>query len=193
MVLKSLIASQKNKANNPNYVPQGVFDLNFHCELQILEPLSTINRAHTYIGVSKLSCYLCGLILEQQSYRFKSRGSHSQISANCMFPNRLSETRSVLEVFLDALLVSQGQMLLKINRVVLGLNASWERHELRIQTNPGPSVPYAGQLGNDVAHSTGESPSYDPAVELHGIPGCPNLSRSCTGHWSRDRTFSLKP
>ena len=158
MVLKSLMAGQKNKANNPNYVPQGAFDLYFHCELQILEHLSTINRPHTYIGVSKLSCYLCGLILEQQSCRFKSRGSHGQISANCMFPNRLSETRSILEVFLDALLVSQGQMLLKINRAALGLNASWERHELRIQTNPGPSVPYSGQLGNDVAHSTGESP-----------------------------------
>jgi hypothetical protein len=58
----------------------------FHCELQIMSLFKQKNiQGYPFIGCSKLSCEICWAIL-QHSDRYKTRGSHHKISANCAFP-----------------------------------------------------------------------------------------------------------
>ena len=62
-------------------------ELFFHCELQILTLLTLVysERAHHFIGCSKLSCESCWQILRHDG-QFTTRGSHHKVSANCAFP-----------------------------------------------------------------------------------------------------------
>ena len=155
--LVSLMAGKKNGGNSQNDMPLGTFNEYFHCELQILNALWDNPGAHKYIGVSKLSCYLCWIVLNQQSCRFKSRGTHGQISANCQSPMSLRDTpKSLLGVFLDALLTTQAHMLAKINRAALGLGNSLGNLENQLQTQFGPSHHYSGELDTEAAVSTEE-------------------------------------
>ncbi|KAF2664104.1 hypothetical protein BT63DRAFT_418239 [Microthyrium microscopicum] len=60
----------------------------FHCELQLLGKFMTNKNVHMYFGCSKLSCYLCWAVLTGS--RFRTRGSHGEISPDCVFPFQFS-------------------------------------------------------------------------------------------------------
>jgi OTT_1508-like deaminase len=63
--------------------------LTFHCELQLLGKFLGSDDVHDYFGGSKASCYLCWGVLCGSRYRTK--GTHQKIYANCTFPFKFSE------------------------------------------------------------------------------------------------------
>lgn len=76
-------------------------DIYLHCELQILVLFHQLKSAanmkvHSFIGCSKLSCYMCWVVLRNRKYR--TRGTHGKVSANWSFQLPL-ELEGIVKTF----------------------------------------------------------------------------------------------
>lgn len=109
--------------------PHRPFTRYFHCELQLLHLLHGEERSgrtpHEYIGVSKLSCYLCHSMLARPGglkTPYRTKDGHYQISANCAFPFDITRGYGYI---LEALVAAQASMLQCILRKVVHIDAEY--------------------------------------------------------------------
>lgn len=116
----------------------GPFTRYFHCELQLLELFMSDDMrkkdVYSYVGVSKLSCQFCSTIYENQS-RFRTKGGHHQISANCAFLMKPGELGRFCFMY-GALVAEETYMMRRLDTHRSGADVLWSKYPNLEQTFP---------------------------------------------------------
>ncbi|KAG4431662.1 hypothetical protein IFR05_012845 [Cadophora sp. M221] len=115
---KKKVLDELIPANSGGHPPGSTLTRYFHCELQLLRLLHSQEtegkETHEYIGVSKLSCYFCAIIISNgklYNVQYRTKAGHNQVSPNCAFPFDIAADYGYV---LESLLKIQSSMLKRI-------------------------------------------------------------------------------